>query len=124
MQVPPMVSAIKMGGQPLYKLARKGREVEREPRPVRINYINIERIALPDIEFEIGCSKGTYVRTICHDIGQRLGCGACLQNLRRLKSGRFDVADAYGIDTIKSWELEDLMNAKIHLEQVFKYLQA
>ena len=88
-QTPPMVSAIKINGVPLYKLARKGQEVEREQRFVRVYDSEITRLALPEVEFRVVCSKGFYVRTYAHDIGQRLGCGAHLSALRRTRSGHF-----------------------------------
>jgi tRNA pseudouridine55 synthase len=100
-QLPPMVSAKKHGGVPLYKLARQGKVVEREPRFVRVYRYSINGIELPDIDFTVLCSKGFYVRTYAHDIGQTLGCGAHLKSLRRTKSGRFDVADATTVDQIK-----------------------
>ncbi len=88
-QTPPMVSAIKINGVPLYKLARKGQEVEREPRFVRVYNYGITRQELPEIDFSVTCSKGFYVRTYAHDIGQKLGCGAHLSALRRTRSGHF-----------------------------------
>ncbi len=93
-QMPPMVSAKKHGGVPLYKLARQGKVVEREPRFVHVYRYSIDKITLPEIDFSVLCSKGFYVRTYAHDIGETLGCGAHLKSLRRTKSGRFDVADA------------------------------
>ena len=101
-QTPPMVSAIKHGGVPLYKLARKGQTVEREPRLVHVYRYSIDRIALPEVEFTVVCSKGFYVRTYAHDIGEALGCGAHLSRLRRVKSGRFDVANAISVDRLKN----------------------
>jgi tRNA pseudouridine55 synthase len=94
MQVPPMVSAIKKDGVPLYKLARKGIEVERKPRLVHIYNFRFSDYAEPIGYFRVACTKGTYVRTLVHDVGQKLGCGAHLANLRRLVSGKFDVTDA------------------------------
>src|SRR6202048_2442612 len=88
-KMPPMVSAIKHGGVPLYKLARQGKVVEREPRLVHVYRYTIDRIALPEIDFSVVCSKGFYVRTYAHDIGETLGCGAHLKDLRRGKAGRF-----------------------------------
>ena len=88
-QTPPMVSAIKIGGVPLYKLARKGQEVVREPRFVRVFDSEVTRVELPDVDFRVVCSKGFYVRTYAHDIGQKLGCGAHLSALRRTRSGHF-----------------------------------
>jgi tRNA pseudouridine55 synthase len=99
-QVPPMVSAIKHEGTPLYKLARKGKTVEREPRLVHIYDLRALELRLPDIAFRVACSKGTYVRTLCHDIGEALGCGAHLHDLRRTRSGDFDVQDAHRLDKL------------------------
>ena len=93
-QVPPMVSALKHQGQPLYKLARKGQTVEREARLVHIYDLRLLDLKLPDIHFRVACTKGTYVRTLAADIGQRLGCGGHLAALRRTRSGDFDVKDA------------------------------
>jgi tRNA pseudouridine55 synthase len=93
-QIPPMVSAIKHEGQPLYKLARKGKTVEREPRALHIFDLRILSMDLPRVQLRVTCSKGTYVRTLCHDIGEQLGCGAHLETLRRTRSGKFDVKDA------------------------------
>jgi len=94
MQVPPMVSAIKKDGVPLYKLARKGIEVEREPRLIHVYNFRFTDYAEPLGRFRLACTKGTYVRSIAHDLGQKLGCGAHLTTLRRSASGKFDVADA------------------------------
>jgi len=94
MQTPPMVSAVKKGGVPLYKLARKGVEVPREPRLIHIYNFRFTSYQEPAGEFRIACTKGTYVRSIAHDLGQKLGCGAHLSRLRRVTSGKFDVADA------------------------------
>lgn len=93
-QTPPMVSAIKINGVPLYKLARKGEEVERKPRLVHIYRYALTEWASPLVTFEVDCTKGTYVRTLAHDVGQTLGCGASLDALRRLKSGSYDVQQA------------------------------
>ena len=108
LQTPPMVSAIKLHGQPLYKLARKGQTVERQPREITIHSFDITRIELPDIDFTVHCTKGTYVRTICADFGRRLGCGAHMLELRRIKSGDFTLDNAVTIDQIKGWELPEL----------------
>lgn len=99
-QVPPMVSAVKHKGQPLYKLARKGQTVEREARTVHIYELRVISMNLPLIEFSCTCTKGTYVRTLCHDIGETLGCGAHLAGLRRTRSGRFDVQNAHTLDNL------------------------
>ena len=94
MQVPPMVSAIKKNGVPLYKLARQGIEVVREPRLVHIYNFRFTAYTEPLGTFKLACTKGTYVRSVAHDLGQKLGCGAHLTTLRRSVSGKFDVADA------------------------------
>src|SRR3954463_13296221 len=101
-QMPPMVSAIKQGGVPLYKLARQGKTVEREPRLVHVYRYSIDRIASPEIDFTVVCSKGFYVRTYANDIGEELGCGAHLKNLRRTKSGRFKVDGAITVDELQN----------------------
>jgi tRNA pseudouridine55 synthase len=100
MQIPPMVSAIKKNGVPLYKLARKGIEVEREPRLIHIYNFRFTDYTEPLAQFRVACTKGTYIRSIAHDLGQKLGCGAHLTTLRRSASGKFDVADALPLDTI------------------------
>lgn len=94
MQTPPMVSAVKKGGVPLYKLARKGLEVPREPRLVHIYNFRFSDYSEPLARFRLACTKGTYVRSIAHELGQKLGCGAHLAALRRVVSGKFDAADA------------------------------
>jgi tRNA pseudouridine55 synthase len=98
LQIPPMWSAVKVGGTRLYKLARKGMEVERAPRPVEIHAIRPHRIAIPEVSFTVVCSKGTYVRTLVSDIGETLGCGAVLTSLRRTRIGPYRIADAMTID--------------------------
>ncbi len=118
-QMPPMVSALKKGGVPLYKLHRQGKTVEREPRLVHVHRWEIKRVALPEIEFAVECSKGFYVRTYCHDIGQTLGCGAHLKGLRRTRSGNFDVAKALTADQIRALNtLDDLRPFIISLPEV------
>jgi tRNA pseudouridine55 synthase len=117
-QTPPMVSAKKHGGVPLYKLARQGKVVEREPRFVHVYRYTIDKIALPDIDFSVLCSKGFYVRTYAHEIGEALGCGAHLKALRRTKSGRFDVANAIDIKQIKELPREEITQRILSLPQV------
>ncbi len=109
-QVPPMVSAVKKNGARLYELARKGQEVEREPKQISIYSIDVTRVALPYADFTVECSKGTYVRTLCADVGARLGCGAALYRLNRLRSGEFSLDDAVDIETVKQWTQDDLDN--------------
>ena len=97
-QIPPMVSAKKQGGVPLYKLARKGIEVVREPRLVHIFNYRFTAYAEPLAKFRVACTKGTYVRSLAHDLGIKLGCGAHLATLRRVTSGKWDVANALTLD--------------------------
>ena len=108
LQVPPMVSAKKKDGERLYDLARKGVEVQRDPVPVTIHSIEVTNINLPYADFIVSCSKGTYVRTLCADIGAKLGCGACLHSLNRIRSGEFDLSDAHDVETMKTWEQPEL----------------
>src|SRR6266550_3510226 len=117
-QMPPMVSAIKRGGVPLYKLARQGKVVEREARLVHVYRYGIDQIALPEIDFSVLCSKGFYVRTYVHDIGEELGCGAHLKSLRRLKSGRFDVDRAISVGEIKNASREEILSRILSLPEV------
>jgi tRNA pseudouridine55 synthase len=107
-QTPPMFSAKKIKGVPLYKLARKGQEVEREPRFIHVHAFDLLTFTLPTITFRLQCTKGTYVRTIAHDLGRKLGCGAMLAALRRTGSGQFRVADATALadfDTLSHAEV-------------------
>src|SRR3989440_11147114 len=117
-QMPPMVSAKKHGGVPLYKLARQGKVVEREPRFVHVYRYTIDRIGLPEIDFSVLCSKGFYVRTYAHDIGQLLGCGAHLKSLRRTQSGRFDVDNAISVEQIKELPRDEIAQRILSLPQV------
>ncbi|MEY2505685.1 MAG: tRNA pseudouridine55 synthase [Verrucomicrobiota bacterium] len=117
-QMPPMVSAIKQGGVPLYKLARQGKTVEREPRLVHVYRYSIDRIASPEIDFTVVCSKGFYVRTYANDIGEELGCGAHLKNLRRTKSGRFAVDGAITVDELKNSDAVDILSRILTLPEV------
>ncbi|MEP7015326.1 MAG: tRNA pseudouridine(55) synthase TruB [Verrucomicrobiota bacterium] len=117
-QLPPMVSAKKHGGVPLYKLARQGKVVEREPRLVHVYRYTIDRIALPEIDFSVVCSKGFYVRTYAHDIGDLLGCGAHLKALRRTRSGRFDVANAITVEEIRNGSREQIVSRLLSLPEV------
>ena len=107
MQMPPMFSAVKVGGKKLYELARQGVEVEREAREIEITRLDIDRIALPDVDFTVDCSKGTYIRTLCTDIGAKLGCGGILSALRRTRCGRFSINDSVTLDELKAMEQEE-----------------
>lgn len=104
-QIPPMYSALKVNGRKLCDLARAGVEVERRPRQVQIYKITIEWIKLPRVKMTVHCSKGTYIRTLCHDIGQKLGCGGCMEELLRTKAGMFTADQAVKLGTIQ--ELAD-----------------
>jgi len=108
MQMPPMVSAIKKDGVPLYKLARKGIEIEREPRLVHIYNFRFTTCTPPLAEFCVACTKGTYIRSLANDLGQKLGCGAHLTALRRTASGRFDVAEALTLEAILKLPVSEL----------------
>ena len=118
MQKPPMVSAVKKGGVPLYKLARKGVEVEREARLVHIYNFRFSRYEEPIGQFRLACTKGTYVRSIAHELGQKLGCGAHLATLRRLASGRYDVQDAMAYEDLCKLPLQDLKTRLIPFLQL------
>lgn len=112
MQIPPMVSAVKKDGVPLYKLARKGVEVEREPRLIHIYRFRFSSYQEPVGWFQLACTKGTYARSLAHDLGQKLGCGAHLASLRRVRSGKFDVEDSTEFEEVlqlNSRELEKLI---------------
>ena len=99
-QIPPMYSALKVGGKKLCDLAREGKEVERKARKVRIFEIEMLKVDLPRVHIRVSCSKGTYIRTLCHDIGGRLGCGGCMEELVRTRVGRFLLEDSLTIDEI------------------------
>ena len=117
-QTPPMVSAIKKDGVPLYKLARQGKTVEREPRFVHIYAHQILGTTPDTIDFRVVCSKGFYVRTYAYDIGEELGCGAHLQSLRRTKSGRFSVENAFPADRLKETPREVVLGHALSLPEV------
>ena len=117
-QTPPMVSAIKKDGVPLYKLARKGKEVKRDPRLVHVYRYELLDIAMPEFEFRVVCSKGFYVRTYAHEIGQEIGCGAHLSALRRTKSGKFTVDGAITFDELKNGTRESVAERAMSLADV------
>ena len=105
LQVPPMYSAIKIGGKKLYEMARKGKEVERPPRPVTIHTLTVEGQVAPDeYTIRVACSKGTYVRTLCHDIGAALGCGGCMSSLRRTMACGFSLSQAHPLEQVLASE--------------------
>jgi tRNA pseudouridine55 synthase len=115
MQVPPMVSAVKKNGVPLYKRARKGQEVEREARLIHVFEFAMTRFVLPDVDFRVRCTKGTYVRKLCADIGEALGCGAHLSRLRRTSIGRVRIEDALPLDQILAMGRDELIRKMIPL---------
>ncbi len=102
LQTPPMYSAKKINGQKLYDLARAGQEVHREPVPIEIFQIDILWMELPRVAMRISCSKGTYIRTICDDIGEKLGCYGCMEALRRTQVGRFDISSCYSLGEVET----------------------
>ena len=108
-QVPPMVSAVKVAGRKLYQLARKGIEIERKARQIRIDCLTIEEFNLPEVKFYLECSKGTYVRQLAEDAGKALGCGACISQIQRTKVGTFSIDEAVNIEDlneshIRNWQ--------------------
>ena len=117
-QIPPMVSAIKKDGVPLYKLARKGKEVKRDPRPVYVTDYELRKISLPQIDFTVSCSKGFYVRSYAHDIGDTLGCGGHLSALRRTRSGEFTLERAVRVDMLKAGGAKELINSMVSLAEI------
>ncbi len=122
-QVPPMYSALKVNGQKLCDLARAGREVERAPRPVKIYSLQILAWDLPRVRLRVECSKGTYIRTLCHDIGQRLGCGAAVEELIRTRAGRFELSQARTLGEIETLrDRGELVSVRIPLEEIFAEL--
>ena len=116
-QKPPMFSAIKIGGVPLYKMARKGEDVEREPRFIRVMSWDLTRFALPHLDFRLRCTKGTYVRTLAHDLGSKLGCGAHLCALRRTATDRFNVSQAMTMEEIEALSLPEIEKRLIPVGQ-------
>lgn len=112
-QTPPMFSAIKINGQPLYKMARKGQETEREPRFIRISSFEVTDAALPEVSFRVACTKGTYVRTLAHDLGRKLGPGASLTALRRTASGDHDVKNALTLEALQTLNPDEIQSRLI-----------
>ena len=115
-QVPPMYSALKVNGKKLYELAREGKTVERKARNVQIHEIKIHEIGLPRISMTVNCSKGTYSRTLCHDIGQKVGCGGCMEQLLRTQVGMFRVEESIRLDEIEV--LHDLGQLQEHMAAI------
>ncbi len=121
-QIPPMYSALKVNGKKLYELAREGKVVERKSRPVMIHDIQIEQIDLPRVTMLVHCSKGTYIRTLCHDIGQKLGCGACMESLVRTKVGVFDLKDSIPLSKLEELAIneDELQDYVVSVETTFE----
>jgi len=107
-QIPPMFSAVKIDGVPLYKKARKGEDIEREPRFIRVMAFDLLRWASPEIDFRVHCSKGTYVRTLAHDLGEKIGCGGLLKSLRRTASGELKLEQALPLEDLLAMPLPEL----------------
>ena len=119
-QVPPMYSALKVGGKKLYELAREGKEVERKARRVRILALEIHGIRLPEVSFSVTCSSGTYIRTLCQDIGERLGCGGCMKSLLRTRVDRFQEEDSLRLSEIEELSREGRIGeALIPVDKMF-----
>ena len=121
LQKPPMVSAVKVGGVPLYKRARKGQTVEREARLIHIYAFRMVDFKPPQVSFVLQCTKGTYVRTLCADIGDNLGCGAHLEQLRRTQSGDLRIADAIPLDQVLGLSLEELCRRMVPVSRFSAY---
>lgn len=120
MQIPPMYSALKVKGKKLYELAREGIEVERQPRPVTFYEIRILSMELPFVRFSVTCSKGTYIRTLCHDIGEKLGCMGCMESLLRTRVDRFDIQDSLKLSAIEEKKIQGkLEEAIVSVEEMF-----
>lgn len=124
-QIPPMYSALKVNGKKLYELAREGKTVERKSRKVQIHGIRILEMNLPHVRMEVDCSKGTYIRTLCHDIGEKLQVGGCMEELERTKVGRFLKEDAVTLDEVRQ-KMEQGEDAELFtpLDQIFGELPA
>lgn len=118
-QIPPMVSAKKIKGERLYKLHRKGIEVPREPKEIEIYKLEIVNFNLPEVQIFLSCSKGTYVRTLCADIGEKLGCGGCMSSLVRVRSGCFSLSDAYKLEEIEKMSAEDASKLILQIHDVY-----
>jgi tRNA pseudouridine55 synthase len=119
-QIPPMYSAIKIKGVALHRLARQGIEIERPPRPVHIKRITVNGLALPQLSFEVECSKGTYIRTLCHDLGHKLETAAHLSSLRRIRSGSFDIKEAVTLDWLEQASSNDISERFLSLASALR----
>lgn len=119
-QIPPMYSALKVNGRKLYELARRGQVVKRSPRRVKIHEIRLLEMSLPRVRMSVTCSKGTYIRTLCDDIGEKLGCGGCMEELTRTRAGRFTVSDSRTLDEIRTaFERDRLAELVVPVDVMF-----
>lgn len=119
-QIPPMYSALKVNGKKLYELAREGKEVERKPRDIEIFSLDILEMRLPRVRFRVHCSKGTYIRTLCQDIGEKAGCGGCMEELLRTRVDRFSLAEAHKLSEIEQIrDADKLSEILIPVDQMF-----
>ncbi|MDY3845602.1 MAG: tRNA pseudouridine(55) synthase TruB [Eubacteriales bacterium] len=124
MQTPPMYSALKVDGRKLVDLAREGKEIDREARKITVYSLLCQRINDTDYSLDVVCSKGTYIRTLCADIGKALGCGAAMATLRRVESGGFDISQAYSLEKLSDMSKEELDKIIIPVDKVFeKYVK-
>lgn len=125
LQIPPMYSALKVNGKKLYELAREGIEIERKARQVTIFNIDIKEIVLPRVRMEVFCSKGTYIRTLCHDIGEKLGCGGCMEELVRTKVGGFELKDSLTLSEVQEKMAKNtLLDAFVAIDEMFDMYDA
>ena len=123
-QIPPMYSAIKVNGKKLYEIARRGGEVERQPRVIFLRELSLLGEENGEFILRVRCSKGTYIRTLCHDIGQMLGCGGVMTALRRTRVGSYDVRDAHTVSALSEMERDDAESLLLPLDSVFSDLKA
>lgn len=123
-QIPPMYSAVKVDGRKLVDIAREGGEVERKPRPVEIYEIDVHKVADDVYSMRVACSKGTYIRTLCSDIGKKLGCGAAMQSLIRTKTGQFTLADCVTVGELDNMTFEERLQLPKPVESLFEELPA
>lgn len=123
LQVPPMYSALKVNGKKLYQLAREGREVERQARPVHFYRIEVLAVELPRVRLAVTCSKGTYIRTLCHDLGERLGCCGCMEALERTRVGDFSLEDSLRLEQVQELALAgELEKHMVRIPELFPKL--
>ena len=124
-QIPPMYSALKVNGKKLCDLARQGKEVERQARPVEIHELVIESVDLPRVTMTVSCSKGTYIRTLCHDIGKKLGCGGCMEQLTRTRVERFAIKDSLKLSQVEALAAEGkVLDAVVPVDEMFSQYPA